>query len=87
MTGFRVGLDVGGTFTDIVFLGPDGAIHTKKISSSFEDYGQDAHRVAPGTSIRIQLSPRRARLAFVGSRPYYEILRTKLNWGGIPKDR
>lgn len=49
--------------------------------------GQDAHRVVPGTSIRIQLSRRKARLAFVGDRPYYEILRTKLNWGGIPKDR
>jgi len=49
--------------------------------------GQDAHRVEPGASIRIRLSDRKARLAFVGNRPYYEILRTKLNWGGIPKDR
>jgi NAD+ kinase len=49
--------------------------------------GQDAHRVEPGGSIRIGLSDRKARLAFVGNRPYYEILRTKLNWGGIPKDR
>jgi len=56
---------------------------TLKITSD----GQDAHRVAPGTSIRIQRSRRKARLAFVGDRPYYEILRTKLNWGGIPKDR
>lgn len=49
--------------------------------------GQDARRVAPGSSITIGLSPRRARLAFVDARPYYEILRTKLNWGGIPKNR
>jgi len=49
--------------------------------------GQDAHHVEPGGSIRIGLSDRKARLAFVGNRPYYEILRTKLNWGGIPKDR
>lgn len=40
MTGFRVGVDIGGTFTDIVFLGADGTIHTKKISSSVEDYAQ-----------------------------------------------
>ena len=40
MTGFRVGVDIGGTFTDIVFLGADGEIHTKKISSSVEDYAQ-----------------------------------------------
>ena len=38
MTSYRVGVDVGGTFTDIVLLGSDGAIHTKKISSSVENY-------------------------------------------------
>ncbi|MBI1779285.1 MAG: hypothetical protein HYR63_28465 [Proteobacteria bacterium] len=37
---FRVGVDIGGTFTDIVFLGGDGRIHTKKISSSVEDYAR-----------------------------------------------
>lgn len=57
------------------------------VSLKITSDGQDAHRVAAGTAIRIQRSPRRARLAFVGRRPYYEILRTKLNWGGIPKDR
>jgi N-methylhydantoinase A len=31
-------VDIGGTFTDIVFLGPNGEIHTKKVSSSVEDY-------------------------------------------------
>ncbi|MDP6389800.1 MAG: hydantoinase/oxoprolinase family protein [Alphaproteobacteria bacterium] len=40
MTGFRIGLDIGGTFTDIVFLGADGEIHTKKIASSVDDYAQ-----------------------------------------------
>jgi NAD+ kinase len=49
--------------------------------------GQDAHRVNTAQSIRIAKSERIARLAFVGDRPFYEILRTKLNWGGIPKDR
>lgn len=38
MTRFRVGVDIGGTFTDIVLLGSDGAIHTKKISSSVGNY-------------------------------------------------
>jgi len=38
VTTYRVGVDVGGTFTDIVLLGSDGAIHTKKISSSVENY-------------------------------------------------
>jgi N-methylhydantoinase A len=35
---YRVGVDIGGTFTDIVVLGSDGAIHTKKVSSSVENY-------------------------------------------------
>lgn len=40
MNGFRVGIDVGGTFTDIVFLAADGVLHTKKISSSVDDYAR-----------------------------------------------
>ncbi len=40
MTGFRVGVDIGGTFTDIVFLGADGALHTKKIASSVDNYAR-----------------------------------------------
>ena len=38
MASYRVGVDIGGTFTDIVLLGSDGTIHTKKISSSVENY-------------------------------------------------
>jgi NAD+ kinase len=49
--------------------------------------GQGAHLLAPGRPIAIGLSDRVARLAFVDTRSYYEILRTKLNWGGIPKNR
>ena len=37
---YRVGVDIGGTFTDIVLLGDDGTIHTKKISSSVGNYAQ-----------------------------------------------
>ena len=37
---FRVGVDIGGTFTDIVLLGSDGTIHTKKISSSVGNYAE-----------------------------------------------
>ena len=40
MTTYRVGVDVGGTFTDIVLLGADGTIHTKKVSSSTGNYAQ-----------------------------------------------
>jgi N-methylhydantoinase A len=37
---YRVGVDIGGTFTDIVLLGSDGTVHTKKIPSSIENYAQ-----------------------------------------------
>ncbi|HYZ64840.1 MAG TPA: hydantoinase/oxoprolinase family protein [Acetobacteraceae bacterium] len=38
MTKFRVGVDIGGTFTDIVFLGENGERFTKKVSSTVENY-------------------------------------------------
>ncbi len=37
---FRVAVDIGGTFTDIVFLDADGRLHTKKVSSSVDDYAR-----------------------------------------------
>jgi N-methylhydantoinase A len=38
MTIFRVGVDIGGTFTDIVFLGNRGERFTKKVSSTVDNY-------------------------------------------------
>jgi len=38
VTSFRAGVDIGGTVTDIVLVGSDGSIHTKKVSSSVENY-------------------------------------------------
>ncbi|MDP6406747.1 MAG: hydantoinase/oxoprolinase N-terminal domain-containing protein, partial [Alphaproteobacteria bacterium] len=40
MENFRVGVDIGGTFTDIVFLRPDGTMHTKKVPSTVDDYAR-----------------------------------------------
>ena len=40
MRGTRIGVDIGGTFTDIVVLRPDGTFHTKKISSTVDDYSR-----------------------------------------------
>src|SRR4030095_3063708 len=37
---YRAGVDIGGTFTDIVLRGSDGTVHTKKISSSVGNYAQ-----------------------------------------------
>jgi N-methylhydantoinase A len=36
----RVGIDIGGTFTDIVCLDADGRIRVKKVSSSPDDYAR-----------------------------------------------
>jgi N-methylhydantoinase A len=37
---FRLGVDIGGTFTDIVLLSETGRIHTKKLLSSPPDYSE-----------------------------------------------
>ena len=56
---YRVGVDIGGTFTDIVLLGADGTIHTKKISSSVDNYAQ---AIVEGLSELFQRDrPRRRR--------------------------
>ena len=40
MSGARVGIDIGGTFTDLVFLAPGGRILRSKVLSTPDDYGQ-----------------------------------------------
>ena len=37
---FRVGVDIGGTFTDIVFLSDDGQVLARKVASTPNDYSQ-----------------------------------------------
>ncbi|MGQ9674373.1 MAG: hydantoinase/oxoprolinase family protein [Chloroflexota bacterium] len=37
---FRVGIDIGGTFTDFVFVGSDGTSFTKKVLSTPDDYSR-----------------------------------------------
>ena len=40
MKGYQLAVDIGGTFTDIVLLSPDGTVSTKKIPSTPEDYSR-----------------------------------------------
>lgn len=40
MSAWRVSADIGGTFTDIVLLSPDGRVRTKKVSSSVDNYAR-----------------------------------------------
>jgi N-methylhydantoinase A len=37
-SGFRLGVDIGGTFTDVVLLGADGTLWTRKVLSTPADY-------------------------------------------------
>ena len=38
--GYRLGVDIGGTFTDVVLLGTDGALWTRKVLSTPDDYAR-----------------------------------------------
>ena len=38
--GFRLGVDIGGTFTDVVLLGEDGSTRTAKVLSTPDDYAR-----------------------------------------------
>ena len=38
--GYRIGVDIGGTFTDIILLAPDGGLATKKVLSTPDDYSR-----------------------------------------------
>ena len=40
MTSHRLGVDIGGTFTDLVLLGPDGTVHARKVLSTPDDYSR-----------------------------------------------
>ena len=56
--GYRLGVDIGGTFTDVVLLGADGSVRTAKVLSTPEDYARGVvdgaiallaeHGLAPG---------------------------------------
>ena len=37
---YRIGIDIGGTFTDIVLMGDDGSVLTQKVPSTPDDYAQ-----------------------------------------------
>jgi N-methylhydantoinase A len=38
--GYRLGVDIGGTFTDVVLLGADGTMRTRKVLSTPDDYAR-----------------------------------------------
>ena len=40
MPSYRVGVDIGGTFTDVAFLSDDGRAFVRKVASTPDDYGR-----------------------------------------------
>ncbi len=38
--GCYVGVDIGGTFTDIILVGSDGSLATRKVASTTADYSR-----------------------------------------------
>jgi N-methylhydantoinase A len=57
MTGIRLGIDVGGTFTDIVFLTPDGRVLTRKVLSTPDDYSRSIRSGLQGVFTQSELAP------------------------------
>ncbi len=63
MVEYRVGIDIGGTFTDLVVAGGDGSLRTLKLLSTPDDYGRgigeglralmDEHGIAADAVTRI----------------------------------
>ena len=37
---YRAGIDIGGTFTDLVLMGSDGSVHAEKLLTTPDDFGQ-----------------------------------------------
>jgi len=48
---YRVGIDIGGTFTDLVLAGEDGSIHAEKLLTTPDDFGRG---IADGLDAALQ---------------------------------
>jgi N-methylhydantoinase A len=86
----RIGIDIGGTFTDLVAIGGDGRITTRKVASTPHDYGEGivaglrellddgvgVSEVLHGTTIgsNTVLEGRGARTALITTRGFRDIL-------------
>jgi N-methylhydantoinase A len=57
----RVGVDIGGTFTDVVLLSEDGSIVTRKLSTTPEDYGRAVVGGTAGLLEQLGLAAERLR--------------------------
>jgi N-methylhydantoinase A len=56
---YRLGVDIGGTFTDLVLLGADGTIVTHKVLSTPDDYGRAIVTAINALTTQGRLQPER----------------------------
>lgn len=61
MSDFRLGVDIGGTFTDIVLLGADGTIYTKKVLSTPADYSEAIDSGIQSLMLETRIAPHEIR--------------------------
>ncbi|MDQ0390944.1 hydantoinase/oxoprolinase family protein [Labrys monachus] len=57
MSAFRIAADIGGTFTDVALLAPDGTLSTAKVPSTPHDYAQGVIEGCLGILARWGASP------------------------------
>ena len=53
----RLGVDIGGTFTDIVVLGADGTVHARKVLSTPDDYSRAIEDGVTGLLADTRIAP------------------------------
>ncbi|MFN0170015.1 MAG: hydantoinase/oxoprolinase family protein [Bryobacteraceae bacterium] len=63
----RIGIDVGGTFTDIVCVEDDGTVTTAKVSSTVDDYSRSITEALPGLFSRRGMTGRQVREVLHGT--------------------
>jgi N-methylhydantoinase A len=54
---YRLGVDIGGTFTDLVLVGADGSVHVAKVVSTPPDFGDGVIRGLESIVAGAQISP------------------------------
>ena len=56
--GYRIGVDIGGTFTDLVLLAGDGSVSTRKLPTSPDHHGRVVVDGLASLLAELRLTPR-----------------------------
>ena len=63
----RIGIDIGGTFTDIVCVTPDGSLLVRKVPSTPDDYSRSVLECLPGLFEEAESGPGRVQEVIHGT--------------------